>query len=106
MARHGSPFGRLTGEVWQAAGRRADQLELAENILGAGDRLPPGFEEFMGTSARAMIEYGSLTMLRGSPPQMADELLRRRDAYGTSYAIVNAAFAEELAPVVERLAGR
>jgi hypothetical protein len=37
---------------------------------------------------------------------MADELRRRRDAIGVSYVSVNAAFCEQLAPVVELLAGR
>ena len=46
-------------------------------------------------------------MLRGSTPtQMADELRRRRDAFDVSYVTVNGAFADELAPVVARLAGR
>jgi hypothetical protein len=37
---------------------------------------------------------------------MADELQRRRDTLGLSYVSVNAAFADQMAPVVEMLAGR
>jgi hypothetical protein len=37
---------------------------------------------------------------------MADELMRRRDAFGVSYLSVNAAFLAEMAPVVELLNGR
>ena len=47
-----------------------------------------------------------MNMLRGSVTEMSDELLRRRDAFGVSYVSVNGAFLEQLAPVVERLAGR
>ena len=36
---------------------------------------------------------------------MADRLARRRDALGVSSVTVISAFAEQLAPVVERLAG-
>jgi hypothetical protein len=36
---------------------------------------------------------------------MADELQRRRDAFGTSYVAVNAVFIEQFAPVIELLAG-
>ena len=53
-----------------------------------------------------LIEHDSLLILRGSPRQMADELERRRDALGISYASVNAAFMEQFAPVIELLAGR
>ena len=37
---------------------------------------------------------------------MVDELQRRRDQLGVSYISVNAAFVEQFAPVVDRLAGR
>ena len=53
-----------------------------------------------------LIARDSLQILRGTPRQMADELQRRRDTVGTSYVSANAAFAEQLAPVVELLAGR
>jgi hypothetical protein len=45
-------------------------------------------------------------LLPGGPRQMADELLRRREVLGTSYISVNAGYLEELAPVVELLAGK
>ena len=37
---------------------------------------------------------------------MAEELQRRRQEYGISYVIANAAYVETMAPVVARLAGR
>ena len=45
-------------------------------------------------------------MLRGGVDEMVEELQRRREELGISYVSVNGAFAEPLAPVVERLAGR
>ena len=53
----------------------------------------------------AAILRGLSVMLRGSLDEMAEELRRRRDAFGTSYISVNQAFYEELAPVVEKLTG-
>jgi hypothetical protein len=54
----------------------------------------------------ALTARDSLLILRGTPRQMADELLRRRDDLGISYSSVNAAFLNEFAPVIELLDGR
>jgi hypothetical protein len=56
--------------------------------------------------AATLLAHDSLTMLRGSAQEMADELERRRAAFGTSYVAVNAAFTEQFAPVIELLTGR
>ncbi len=45
-------------------------------------------------------------LLRGTPREMADELLRRRDTIGATYISVNAGYLEDLAPVIELLADR
>jgi hypothetical protein len=60
----------------------------------------------MGVGAAELIAHRSLTMLRGSVAEMADELQRRRDQLGVSYLSVNGAFLEQFAPLVERLTGR
>ena len=44
--------------------------------------------------------------LVGTPTQMIDDLLRRRERWGFSYVIVGAADVESFAPVVAELAGR
>ncbi|MDQ2738115.1 MAG: hypothetical protein M3Y35_05745 [Actinomycetota bacterium] len=49
---------------------------------------------------------GAITVLTGTPRQMADELHRRRDALGLSYFTVPANAAESFAPVVAELANR
>ena len=97
---------RLVGELRAAAGSRASSLELLLNIFVIGDDMPAWMQQFLGADAATLIARDSLTILRGSTRQMADELLRRRDAFGTSYVAVNAIFTEQFAPVVELLAGQ
>jgi alkanesulfonate monooxygenase SsuD/methylene tetrahydromethanopterin reductase-like flavin-dependent oxidoreductase (luciferase family) len=87
------------------AGARADEIELAMNLFVVGDEVPPWVKGFIGADAEQLIAADSLTMLRGDVDAMVDELQRRRDTIGTSYISVNAAFYEQLAPVVERLSG-
>lgn len=88
------------------AGSRADEVELSMNVFVIGDEVPPQMQGFLGSDGKELIDRGALTMLRGSAREMADELQRRRDAFGVSYISVNGAFLEEMAPVVELLRGR
>jgi alkanesulfonate monooxygenase SsuD/methylene tetrahydromethanopterin reductase-like flavin-dependent oxidoreductase (luciferase family) len=97
---------RLADQLRDAAGARASSIELLLNVFVIGDQVPPWMQQFLGADAATLIEHDSLMMLRGSPQQMADELQRRRDAFGTSYVAVNAAFLEPFAPVIELLSGR
>jgi alkanesulfonate monooxygenase SsuD/methylene tetrahydromethanopterin reductase-like flavin-dependent oxidoreductase (luciferase family) len=97
---------RLAGEVRAAAGDRAGDLEFAMPIFVVGDEAPAWITRFMQTDMATLIERDSLLILRGSPREMADELLRRRDAIGISYLSVNAAFMEQFSPVISLLAGR
>jgi alkanesulfonate monooxygenase SsuD/methylene tetrahydromethanopterin reductase-like flavin-dependent oxidoreductase (luciferase family) len=95
----------LTAGFRETAGSRAAEIELAMNLFVIGDEVPPWVQGFIGADAQQLIAADSLTMLRGSVDEMADELRRRRDAFGTSYISVNQAFYEELAAVVEKLTG-
>jgi alkanesulfonate monooxygenase SsuD/methylene tetrahydromethanopterin reductase-like flavin-dependent oxidoreductase (luciferase family) len=88
-----------------AAGDRAEEIELAMNLFVVGEEVPPWVRQFIGFDAATLIAHDSLTMVRGSTVEVADELRRRRDTIGTSYISVNGAFLEQFAPVVERLAG-
>jgi len=97
---------KLAGELREAAGPRASDLELLLNVFVVGDDVPGWMQRFLGADQATLIAHDSLTMLRGSAHDMADELQRRRDAFGTSYVAVNGAFIEQFAPVVELLAGR
>jgi alkanesulfonate monooxygenase SsuD/methylene tetrahydromethanopterin reductase-like flavin-dependent oxidoreductase (luciferase family) len=96
---------RLAAEVRAAAGDRASQIEFAMPLFVVGDEAPAWTRQFLQADMATLIAQDSLMILRGSPRQMADELQRRRDDLGTSYVSVNAAFVEQLAPVVELLAG-
>lgn len=97
---------RATAEIREAAGERADRIELQMNLFVVGDEVPEWTQRFLGADAAALIEHDSLVMLRGSTDQMVEELCRRREILGVSYISVNAAFFEEMAPVVQALNGR
>jgi alkanesulfonate monooxygenase SsuD/methylene tetrahydromethanopterin reductase-like flavin-dependent oxidoreductase (luciferase family) len=98
-------FGAMVTSLRAAAGARADEIELAMNLFVVGDDVPPWTKNFIGADIADLVAADSLTLLRGDVDAMVDELQRRREAFGTSYISVNAAFYEALAPVVERLAG-
>ncbi|WP_033289547.1 LLM class flavin-dependent oxidoreductase [Amycolatopsis jejuensis] len=87
----------------RAAGR---EVELAMNIFVVGDEVPPWIRGFVGADAETLIAHDSLTILRGGPAAMADELQRRREDLGVSYFSVNGAFLDAFAPVIDRLSGR
>jgi len=97
---------RLTAEIRSAAGDRAAQLEFISPVFIVGDDAPPWAVRFLQADVATMARHESLQLLRGTVTEMADELRRRRDTLGISYVSVNAAFTEQLAPVVELLAGR
>jgi probable F420-dependent oxidoreductase len=91
--------------VRSAAGERADDLELATGLIAVGHDEQPWLAR-MGTDARTLAAAGAITVLTGTPREMADELQRRRDALGLSYVTVPASVAEDFAPVVTELANR
>ncbi len=98
--------GRMVADLRSHAGPRADEIELAMNLFVIGEEVPPWTEQFIGADAATLIARDSLTMLRGSVREMADELERRRDTFGVSYISVHSTFYEQLAPVVELLNGK
>lgn len=95
---------RLTAQVRDAAGERADQIEFACPIFVVGDEVPPSMTRFLQTPMSELVAHDSLQLLRGTAAQMAGELRRRRDTLGLSYFSVNALFADQMAPVVDLLA--
>jgi alkanesulfonate monooxygenase SsuD/methylene tetrahydromethanopterin reductase-like flavin-dependent oxidoreductase (luciferase family) len=96
----------LADNVRTLAADRADDLEFVNPVFVVGDEAPAWALRFMGTDMATLIARDSLRILRGTPRQMADELLRRRDDLGISYSSVNAEFLKEFAPVIELLDGR
>lgn len=100
-------FLQLARDLRELAGTRADDIELAMNLFAAGTReLPPWTKQAAGVTPEELEASDSLMLLRGTPREMADELQRRRDEFGASYISVNATYLEDLAPVIEILAGR
>jgi probable F420-dependent oxidoreductase len=93
----------MADRVRELAGPRAAELELSMNVFVVGDELPPWMAAVVADPAA--LSGDTLAFLRGSPPEMADELRRRRDTLGVTYFGVGEAFAERFAPVVELLAG-
>jgi probable F420-dependent oxidoreductase len=90
--------------VREAAGDRFDDLELASGLIAVGEGEYPWLHR-MGTDLQTLADRGAITVLIGTPREMADDLKRRRDRLGLSYLTVPAAAAERFAPVVEELAG-
>lgn len=97
---------RLGRLVLDAAGERASRVRLNVNLTAVGDDVPPWLEHRMGVTAEKLVSAGSATFLRGTPEEMAETLLRRRDATGISYVCASADNGERLAPVVDLLRGR
>ncbi|GAA0945462.1 LLM class flavin-dependent oxidoreductase [Pseudonocardia zijingensis] len=96
----------MAARLREAAGDRADDIEIAMNLFAVGDdEIPQWTQKFIGADRATLVAHDSQTLLPGGPAEMADELLRRRDAYGVSYVSVNGSYLEQFAPVVERLAG-
>ena len=82
-----------------------DHLELNLNLALIGEDFPPHARAWLGADPAELLRSGSITVLTGTPREMADKLLRRRERTGVSYLSVNGMFAEAFAPVVELLAG-
>lgn len=106
-----SPAGSLADvtamarRVREHAGGRADDLELAMNLFVVGDEVQPWMRQVMGVDPEELHRRDSPGALRGSPREMADQLLARRDTTGVSYYAVDRTFVDTLAPVVELLTG-
>ncbi len=90
----------------EAAGARADDIELAFSLHGVGDELPDWLTKSFGLDVPTLVASGAVSLLTGSPREMADRLLRRRERTGISYVITNSMFLEPLAGVIELLDGR
>jgi probable F420-dependent oxidoreductase len=95
----------MAARVRELAADRAEQLELSMNIFVVGDRVSPWVQQFLGVDAETLIAHDSLTMLRGTPDDMAAELRRRRGELGVSYITVNSSAMEAFAPVIPLLHG-
>ena len=59
----------------------------------------------MGVDPGELLAAGAVTVVAGTPREIADTLLRRRDRLGLSYFTVPSASADAFAPVLDMLAG-
>lgn len=97
----------LIAEVRERAGNRAGRIEFAAPVFVVGDgEAPPFVRNFLKTDAKTLAERDSLHALPGTPRQIADELLRRRETLGVSAYAISGFSVDEFAPALELLAGR
>ena len=94
--------------VKEAAGERFDTIDLGftvffVNITDDRDSLAQAIAPSMGFEARDVLEMPHF--LLGTEHQIEENLKERRDRYGLSHVILPGEMADELAPIVERLAG-
>jgi alkanesulfonate monooxygenase SsuD/methylene tetrahydromethanopterin reductase-like flavin-dependent oxidoreductase (luciferase family) len=96
---------RMADTVRGAAGDRADRLLLNVNLSAVGDEVPPWLAEKMGLTMDKLVAAGAASYLRGTPDDMAQTLVERRERTGISYVCAGVHHAQDLAPVVALLRG-
>ncbi len=97
------------GWVKEAAGERFDSIELGftvffANITDDRDSLASAMAPSMGFEPRDVLEMPHF--LIGTLGQIEEDLRVRRERYGFTDVILPGDAADDLAPIVERLAGR
>ncbi|GAA5153860.1 LLM class flavin-dependent oxidoreductase [Amycolatopsis dongchuanensis] len=80
-------------------------VELSQHVAVIGDRVAP-FMAPPDTDPAELRAMDSLAILPDDPAAAAEEIQRRREEIGFTYFVFGADFAEKLAPVVARLAGK
>ena len=85
--------------------RAIRDIELALHVSVIGDTVAP-FIAPPDTDPAALRAADSLAILPDDPVAAAEEIQRRREEIGFSYVVFGADFADALAPVVAKLAGR
>lgn len=71
-----------TRELRGIAGEGFDRLELNLNLALIGQDFPPHARAWLGADPARLLATGSITVLTGTPREMADKLLRRRSGRG------------------------
>ncbi len=100
---------RKIGWVRDAAGDRFPDIEL--NVMSTSVEIT---DDRNAAAQRLANQFdltpdeilGSPTVLIGTPDQIAETLIERRDRFGISYITILEAVYEEFAPVVQLLAGK
>lgn len=94
------------GWLRAAAGDRFEQIILNCNLITVGEKVASWIAARYGSDLSALRQSQSISMLMGSPDEMSRQLEERRVRWGISYITLSEEFVDEIAPVVERLAGR
>jgi len=97
------------GWIREAAGDRLESIELGftvffANVTDDRESIASAIAPSMGLEPRDVLEMPHF--LIGTIEQIEEDLQARRERYGFSHVIVPGEVAEQLAPVVERLAGK
>lgn len=97
----------IVADAARAAGR-LDKIEMNirtffVSVTDDRDGQAAAMAELIGVDER-MIRDSPFALI-GSPDQIADDLIARREEFGFSYVIVGGAEADSFAPVVAKLAG-
>ncbi len=92
-----------------SAAGRADHIEwniraFMVNVTDDRSTAMSGIASVIGVD-KSMVEHTPFALI-GTPAQIVDDLVARRDRWGFSYVIVGADDVEPFAPVVAKLAGR
>lgn len=95
--------------IREAAGARFEKIELGVWTLNASvtddrDVVAQAFAPLTGMAAEDLLEVPHFMI--GTVDQIVEDLEKRRDRYGISHVVVPGDAADDLAPVVERLAGK
>ena len=97
------------GWIREAAGDRLDSIELGFTVFFASvtsdrESIASAIAPSMGLEPRDVLEMPHF--LLGTIEQIEDDLKARRERFGFSHVIVPGEVADQLAPIVERLAGK
>jgi probable F420-dependent oxidoreductase len=95
--------------ITEAAGERLESIELGftvffANVTDDRESIASALAPSMGLEPSDVLDMPHF--LIGTIDQIEHDLRARRERYGFSHAIVPAAVADQLAPIVERLAGK
>jgi probable F420-dependent oxidoreductase len=96
------------GWIREAAGDRLSSIELGftvffANVTDDRESIASAIAPSMGLEPRDVLEMPHF--LLGTIEQIEDDLKARRERFGFSHVIVPGEVADQLAPIVERLAG-
>ncbi|GAA2231888.1 LLM class F420-dependent oxidoreductase [Promicromonospora sukumoe] len=92
----------LLHDAATTAGRDAP-VELNINLMAVGDAVPRYLADRIDPAALAA--RGAVSVVSGSPQEMADQLRERRERLGVSYFVVSEELVDAFTPVLRLLSG-